>query len=99
MTVRTVTWPANGIRVNRGNCPARSWDEIRSCYADLMRVLGKSRRVDDLGPDDFTKARASWVKRAGPVRVAKLIQQTRSLFKYCYEAGLIEKPVRTGPTS
>jgi integrase len=33
----------------------------------------------------------------GPVRLANEIQRVRSVFKYGYEAGLIDRPVRYGP--
>jgi len=36
-------------------------------------------------------------KRWGPVRLGNEIQKVRTVFKYGYEAGLIDKPVRYGP--
>ena len=38
-----------------------------------------------------------WSGNGGPHRLAGTIQRIRTVFKYGYEAGLIDKPVRYGP--
>ncbi|HTQ37852.1 MAG TPA: tyrosine-type recombinase/integrase [Pirellulales bacterium] len=58
---------------------------------------GLGRLVDDLASDDFESLRASLSKNRGAWALSGLIQKIRSVFKYGYEAGLIDKPVRYGP--
>src|SRR5262245_58112369 len=49
-------------------------------------------------PDDFAPLRNNMAKRWGPHRLgAKLIQDTHSLFKHAFDAGLTDCPVRFGP--
>ena len=52
----------------------------------------------DLAADDFDKLRVSIAKKWGPVRLGNEIQRVRSVFKYGYDAGLIDRPVRFGPS-
>jgi integrase len=54
--------------------------------------------VEDLAADDFEQLRADIAKVWGPVRLGNEVQRVRTFFKYGYEAGLIDKPVRFGPS-
>ena len=62
----------------------------------LITVFGGTRLVDDLDADDFAKLRSVIAKSYGPVRLGGEIQQTRMVFKFGYDEGLIEKVVRYG---
>ena len=69
-------------------------------YATCERIadaFGKTRLVSDLASDDFEKLRASLSKGWGPVALGNEIQRVRVVFKYAYDAGLIDRPVRFGP--
>jgi integrase len=48
-------------------------------------------------PDDFDKLRAKTAKRWGPVRLGNEIQRVRSIFKFGYDGGFMDKPMRFGP--
>lgn len=50
-----------------------------------------------MAADDFEHLRADLAKQFGPVRLGNEIQRTRTVFKYGYDTGLIDKPVRFGP--
>ena len=63
----------------------------------VIEQFGKDRLIDDLAADDFESLRAEMAKRWGPVRLGNQVQSVRSVFKYGYEAGLIDKPIRYGP--
>jgi integrase len=63
----------------------------------VLQVFGKGRTVATLRPDDFQTLRARMAKRWGPVALANEIQMVRSMFRYLYEAELIDKPIRFGP--
>src|SRR5262249_54713286 len=60
-------------------------------------ALGKARLVGDLDPDDFAALRDRMARKWGPQRLSKTIQFVRCAFKYAFEAGLIDRPVRFGP--
>ena len=63
----------------------------------LIAAFGEDRRVDDLAADDFELLRDTMAKRWGPVRLGNEVQKVRTIFKYGYESGLIDKPIRYGP--
>jgi integrase len=52
--------------------------------------------VESLTTEDFEKLRADRSKRFGPVALANHIQHVRTLFKFAWDEGAIEKPVRFG---
>jgi hypothetical protein len=46
---------------------------------------GKTRLVADLDPDDFADLRKKMAKKWGVYRLSKLIQYTRSVFKFALD--------------
>jgi integrase len=84
--------------VDAGELSPRTWADYKQVCDLVVAHLGKSRRADDVGPDDFATLRNKVAKRWGPHRLgSKLIQYTRSLFKHAFDADLIDRPVRFGP--
>jgi integrase len=63
----------------------------------LVSSFGANRLVDDLAADDFATLRATMAKRWGPVRLGNSVTRIKSVFKYGYESGAMERPVRYGP--
>lgn len=63
----------------------------------MVSTFGKNRLVMDLAPDDFERLRASISKIWGPIRLGNEVQRIRTVFKYAYEAGHIDRPMRFGP--
>jgi integrase len=63
----------------------------------IIDAFGRDRLVSDLAADDFERLRVDIAKQWGPVRLGNTIQRVRSVFRFGYEAGLIDKPVRFGP--
>ena len=76
---------------------ARTFAEYRATTDRLVTTFGKSRLVDDLASDDFEALRANIAKVWGPVRLGNEVQRVRTVFKFGFECGIIEKPVRYGP--
>jgi integrase len=70
-------------------------DYLSTCKM-LAAAFGKSRPVDDLAADDFENLRAALAKQYGPHRLGREVQQIRTLFKYGFDCGLLDKPVRFG---
>ncbi len=73
-------------------------------FSDLFAVcqfianhFGKNRLVVDLAADDFEQLRNMLAKTNGYWALSGRIVKIRSVFKYAYEAGLIDKPMRFGP--
>jgi integrase len=75
----------------------RSFDDYYKTCERVVEQFGRTTAVDYLTPADFDKLRASIAKNWGPVAVGNEVQRVRVLFKYGYDAGLLDKPVRFGP--
>lgn len=86
------------LLVDSGELSPRTWSDYYACCESLVTALGKNRRVDELGSRDFELLRAGLAKRRGPVSLGNEIQRIRTLFKFAFDDGLIEKPVRFGAT-
>jgi len=82
--------------VASGELSQRTHDGYRAGCQMLCDILGKHRSAVDVGPDDFQKVRAVLAKRYAPVGLTNRIQIIRSLFKYGYDAELLDKPARFG---
>ncbi|MDZ4685009.1 MAG: hypothetical protein SH850_07955 [Planctomycetaceae bacterium] len=63
----------------------------------LIAAFGKHRLVTDLASDDFERLRADLAEGVGPVSLRNDVRMIRMVFKYGYDAGLIDKPIRFGP--
>jgi integrase len=72
----------------------KTWQQYRTACGRLVELLGRQTRADALTPTDFEKLRAALAKDRGPVALAMDIRVTRMVFKYAYDAGLIDRPVR-----
>lgn len=71
-------------------------DQYRTCKR-VLSVFGGERLVDDLAPDDFELLRAQIARTYSKLSRKVEIKRVRSIFRYAYEADLINKPVRFGP--
>jgi integrase len=80
-----------------GEMVPRTWQEYYACCERVVGEFGKERLVGDLAADDFEQLRASLAKTRGPVALSNEVQRVRCLFKYAFDAGLIDRPVRFGP--
>jgi hypothetical protein len=75
----------------------RTFLDYHGTCGRVGECFGLTRLVDDLAADDFGRLRASLAKTLGPVALGNTIQRVRSVFKYSYDAGLSDKPMRFGP--
>jgi integrase len=62
----------------------------------LCACLGKSRPVESLVPDDFRKLKTKLAKTRKEVALRNVMQRVRSIFKFAYDEGLIDRPARFG---
>ncbi len=84
-------------QLEAGEIGARMFAEYQETTDRLVTGFGSARLVDDLAAADFEALRDGMAKQWGPVRLGNGIQKVRTVFKYGYESGLIDKPVRYGP--
>ena len=77
---------------------ARTFRDYHDTCRRIAQTFDAARLIGDLAPDDFEKLRAELSKTRGPVALGNEIQRVRIVFKYAYDAALIEKPIRYGPT-
>ena len=81
-----------------GEITQRTFDDYHHTGERILEVFGRDRLVLDLAADDFEQLRADLAKTRKAVALGNEIQRVRMVFKYAYDAGLIDKPVRYGPT-
>lgn len=81
-----------------GDITPRSFADYFATAKLIVGAFGKTRLVDDLAADDFEALRASLAKTRNPNTLGNEVQRVRTLFKYAFDAGLVDRPVRTGPT-
>jgi integrase len=83
--------------LDTGEITARTFKDYYATCERVIGVFGRSRLVDDLAADDFERLRGELAKRMGVVSIGNEVQRVRVLFKYGFDAGLIDRPVRYGP--
>jgi len=88
---------AKSRALDAGEITVRTYREYRATADRLLAAFGENRRVDDLAADDFESLRADIAKTNGPVRLGNEVQRVRTVFKWAFESGLIDRPVRYGP--
>lgn len=88
---------AKEAKRDSGELTARTFAEYRATTDRIIATFGATRLVDNLAADDFNELRASIARVWGPWRLSGEIQRVRTVFKFCYESGLIDRPVRYGP--
>ena len=75
---------------------ARWFEDCRSIIAEFAKTVGKERVVGNLHATDFQRYRAILTKRLGVYALRRHITAIRSVFRYAYDMGLIEHPVKFG---
>ncbi len=99
MTVETVVnafLTQKELLRDNGEIQSRTFTELHSTGVRIAEAFGKQRLVSDLQPSDFAALRATLAKTRGAVALGNEIQRVRSYFRWAYEDGLIEQPVRFG---
>jgi integrase len=89
---------AKEIQRDAGDIAPRTFADYLATSKLIVDSLGKDRLVIDLAADDFEQLRKSLSKTRNPTTLGNEIQRIRVAFKYAYDAGLIEHPIRFGPT-
>ena len=88
---------AKKARVDAGELALGTFrDQYKTCKR-VLSVFGGHRLVEDLAPDDFEALRTNIAKTYGKLSRKVEIKRVRSIFRYAYEAHLLNTPVRFGP--
>lgn len=82
--------------VDAGELSPRSFRGYHETAAFMLTCLRKDRRVDDVTTSDLGVLRAFLARGRGPVSLGTHIQRVRTMFKYAYDEGLLDRPVRFG---
>jgi integrase len=83
-------------RVDSGELSARTWADYYATSQAVIEAFGRGRAVADLRPADFAKLRAGVAARLSPTSVLNFVTRVRVLFKFAFDFGLIDRPVRYG---
>jgi integrase len=83
-------------KLEAGEMGAQMFQEYKATTDLIVASFGRLRPVKDLAADDFEKLRATMAERWGPVRLGNAITRVKSVFKYGFDNGLIDKPIRYG---
>jgi integrase len=81
---------------DNGEIQPRTFDELYAACRRLAEALGRGRLVSDLRPEDFAELRKQLARTRGAVALGNEIQRVRSVFKFAFEDGIIDAPVRFG---
>ena len=81
-----------------GELSNRSFLDYKLTTDRLIAVFGRNRLVDDIASDDFEQLRADIAKTRHAVALGNEIGRVKVVFGYAFEASLVEKPIRYGPT-
>jgi integrase len=83
-------------KMEAGEMGPEAFEDYKRATDLLVSAFGHSRPVADLAADDFEKLRARMAERWGPVRLGNMITRVRTVFKYGFDNGLMDKPMRYG---
>jgi integrase len=83
--------------VESGELAKRTLRDYKDTADRIARAFGLTRLVENLAPEAFERLRAATARTFGPVALGNEVQRVRSVFKYAFDADLVERPVRFGP--
>jgi integrase len=84
-------------QMDAGELTGQAWGDYHRACGHLVEAVGRGRAVASLRPADFAAVKALAAKRLGPAALAVYIQQVRMVFKFGFDAELLDVPVRYGP--
>ena len=88
---------AKRMLADTGEITERTFADYKAVCTRIVDAFGRTRLIAVLGAEDFDELRSKLAKTRGPVALGNEIQRVRVVFKYAYDAGLVDRPVRFGP--
>ena len=86
------------LLLDSGEIVGRTFQDYHTVCERIVEAFGKDKLVDDLAAADFEQLRAMLSKTRGPVAIGNDITRIRMVFKYAFDQGLIDRPIRYGQT-
>ncbi|NLX54145.1 MAG: ParB N-terminal domain-containing protein, partial [Planctomycetaceae bacterium] len=83
-------------QVQTGELQSRSFDHYYATCEGLLEHFGKTVFVDQIRPDDLLTFRHKLGETRNATSLANEITRVRSVFRFAFENGLIDRPVRYG---
>jgi integrase len=83
-------------RVKTGELTEAMWGQYFATCDKLIDHFGRGRTLSDIRPEEFASLRAKVAAGVGPVTLLGFVTKTRVVFKFAYDFGLIEHPVKYG---
>jgi integrase len=83
--------------LDNGELSERTFRDYHRTCELLVTGFGKNRLVLDLRASDFADYRTVLSKTRNPVSLGNEINRIRGVFKFAYDAELVENPIRFGP--
>jgi integrase len=81
---------------DNGEILPRTFVEYFNSCLRITAAFGRGRLIADLRPDDFRQFRNSLSQIRGPGSLGNEIQKIRSVFKFAFDEGIIDTPIRYG---
>jgi integrase len=82
--------------LDNGELSPRTFRDYHAVCGRIVAAFGLSRRLSDLASDDFEHLRKQMARTLGPVALGCEINRARVVFKFCYDSGLLDRPMRYG---
>lgn len=79
-----------------GDIVARTFNDYHDVCERTIKYFGADRLIDDIVAEDFGAFRSAISKTRGPVALTNDITRVRVLFKWGFDAGVLDKPIRYG---
>ena len=83
--------------VDNDEMSARSWVDMQYTCTLILKSIDRNRPVTDLAADDFIELRAALSVGRAFVALGNQINRVRIVFRWAYDSGLVDTPVRFGP--
>lgn len=88
---------SKNLKAENGEMSRRMFNDYHGICERLVEAFGRDRLVTDIRSEDFEQLRAKLASGVGPVTLSNLIRRSRAVFKFAYDADLIEHPLKMGP--
>lgn len=87
---------AKAGRMESGELSRQTWTGYRWAGGELVKVLGRDTPLASLTPQAMEEVRRKFAKGRGVVSLGVLVRITRMVFRFAFDADLIDKPVKVG---
>lgn len=88
---------AKKAQADAGELSRLTWGQYKRTCGRVVEVFGRNAEAAGLRPHDFERLRAVLARTNGPRALGVQIQHVRMVFRYGYESGVLDVPVRFGP--